>query len=520
MDSIVTTALVGTARQAQAAPTTGTPVDELIAELPEGEIERKFLLSAGAWAVYRQAGVKAREVAEVPMPAGEEKLRECSRGAALLLSRLLNGEQSALLPEALTLLRERGLRLQHHLLPLALNMSGKETRTALFPLLGERGRWLSQFNSSWAWVQNYLAVDESGLPADAETIWQEGTLGQRVEILRRLREVDANKAREWLEAVWKQEKADERNDLIKALETGLNAADEPFLERALDDRSSGVRTTSAWLLGRLPDSAWSQRMCQRGQGMLRMVNGKIGLELPAAFEKDWLRDGIVEQAPKNVSQRGWWLIQVLAGIPPTFWETHLGASPARLLASLPKDTTWQTQILEGWSKATINYRAIDWIVPLWTWWYEHSEKTAEDRSLTNYTYREQLLQCMPAVQAEQFMLDLLRQKEGHLRDDWCELVLALSRPWSAELAHAYLQLLRAHCTPEKLQAKNYSPYSDPWINGLDIGARALPTACFAEALQPWDLPEDGEWGIRYCRQKIQEWIETVSMRQKIHEEIV
>ena len=520
MDSIVTTALVGTARQAQVDPRTGTPVDELTAELPEGEVERKFLLSAGAWAVYRQAGVKARELADTPVPAGEEKLRECSPGAALLLSRLLNGEQSELLPEALACMSERGLRLPYRLLPRALSMSGKETRAALFPLLGERGRWLSQFNSSWAWVQNYLAVDESGLPADAETIWQEGTPGQRVEILRLLRAVDANKAREWLDAVWKQEKADARNDLLKALEIGLNAADEPFLELALDDRSAGVRATSARLLGLLPDSAWSQRMRERGRGVMNMVNGRIRLELPAAFEKDWQRDGIVEQSPKNVSKRGWWLIQILAGIQPAFWETHLGASPAELLTLLPADTTWQTQIIEGWTKATINYRAVDWMTPLWSWWYEHYQKAAEEKNLTDYTYREQLLQCMPAAQAEQLMLDLIERKDGHLPANWWELAPELSRPWGAELARVYLRLLREHCTPERMQAKNYNSYNDPWISALSVTALVLPVACFAEALQPWELPEDNDWRIQFGCHKIQEFIETVSMRQKIHEEIV
>src|SRR5262249_34685965 len=153
----------------------------------------------------------------------------------------------------------------------ALNTTGKEMRAALFPLLGERGRWLSQFSDSWKWVNNYLVADEGGLPADAETIWQEGTPGQRVEILRRLRAVDPGKAREWLDDVWKQEKADVRGDFINALEIGLNADDEPFLEKALDDRASGVRETAALLLARLPASAFSERMRQRGQSLLHKV---------------------------------------------------------------------------------------------------------------------------------------------------------------------------------------------------------------------------------------------------------
>lgn len=261
-------------------------------------------------------------------------------------------------------------------------------------------------------------------------------------------------------------------------------------------------------------------MRERGRGVMNMVNGRIRLELPAAFEKDWQRDGIVEQSPKNVSKRGWWLIQILAGIQPAFWETHLGASPAELLTLLPADTTWQTQILEGWTKATINYRAVDWMTPLWSWWYEHYQKAAEEKNLTDYTYREQLLQCMPAAQAEQLMLDLIERKDGHLPANWWELAPELSRPWGAELARVYLRLLREHCTPERMQAKNYNSYNDPWISALSVTALVLPVACFAEALQPWELPEDNDWRIQFGCHKIQEFIETVSMRQKIHEEIV
>lgn len=520
MDSIVTTALAGTARQERVSVATGTPVDALISALPEGEVERAFLLSAGAWAVYRQAGRHARQLDEVLAPANEEKLRECSSGAALLLSRLLGGEKAELLPEALERLRQKGFRLPYSLLPQALNATGKETRAALFPLLGERGLWLSQFNSGWKWVQNYLSVDESGLPAEAETIWQEGTPGQRVEILRRLRAVNPDQARSWLEAVWKQEKAEVRNEMVHALEIGLGIADEPFLERNLDDRAGSVRATSALLLSRLADSAFSERMRQRGQKMLRMVDGQIELKLPNTFESSWLRDGIVEKPPDKTSKRGWWLIQVLSLISPTFWETHLDAQPAELLALIPADNVWRMQVIEGWSRAAINYRVLDWMTLLWTWWFEYYQESSEKRSGAGYAYIEQLLQQMPGPVAEKLILDLFRKKKEDQLTEWGVLLSGLPRPWGKELARNYLRLLRAHCTLEKLQASSFNPYSDPWFNDLATLALALPASCFAEALQPWDIPEDSKWQIQYVHQRLREFTETIHMRQKIEEEIV
>lgn len=523
-DPIVAIALAGTSRQEHVKIATGTPVDALLEQLPEGEVERTFLLGAGAWALYRQAGIQAPEAPEAVAPANNETLKECTPGAALLISRLLNGDQNQLLPEALEHMSTAKLRLPFHLLPLALNTTGKETRAALFPLLGERGRWLSQFNTSWKWVNNYLAVAEDGLPADAETIWQEGTTGQRVEILRRQRAVDPGKALTWLEGVWKQEKAEARGEMIETLTLGLNAGDEPFLENALDDRASGVRAAAATLLARLPASAFSQRMRERGQQMLLMVKGSIRIEQPGEFEKAWLRDGMVEKPPRTISQRSWWLFQILTAIDPTFWESHLRASPAELLKLLPTDYAWKLPIVEGWSKAAITFDAQNWLAPLWSWWCEHYEEAQKKHALLEYGYREQLLQALPGPLAEQLLLDMLEKSSGDPPAYWSDLLSELPRPWSVELAQTYLRFFRAHATLEKMKDEHFNPYSDHWFQGLSSIALALPPACFAEALRPLAFPESEEnrarWQIQYAENQFKAFTETVHTRQKIHEEIL
>src|SRR5690348_14645934 len=152
----VTTALVGTSRQEQVDVSTGAPVDSLLAELPAGEIERRLLLQAGAWATYRQAGEMAPRIDEIPTPAPDETLPVCSQSIARLLRSMLLGEHEDLLPTALHYLREAGLRLPHELLPQALSVRTAALQTVVFPVLGERGTWLSQFNPAWSWVKNFL----------------------------------------------------------------------------------------------------------------------------------------------------------------------------------------------------------------------------------------------------------------------------------------------------------------------------------------------------------------------------
>ena len=79
MKAIRQTALSGSSRQAIQSTETGTPVDDLMAHLREGESERKLLLAAGAADVYLQAGKAAQPGAAVPERAPEERLPICSR---------------------------------------------------------------------------------------------------------------------------------------------------------------------------------------------------------------------------------------------------------------------------------------------------------------------------------------------------------------------------------------------------------------------------------------------------------
>ena len=114
MERIVTTAIVGTGQIQLQEASTGTPVDALAAQLV-GEQERKLLLTAGAWSIYRRAGYCARanidgfnpvqalsgkdigsrshpgEKVHTPNPneSSEDALAPCSPRATHLLSMLL-----------------------------------------------------------------------------------------------------------------------------------------------------------------------------------------------------------------------------------------------------------------------------------------------------------------------------------------------------------------------------------------------------------------------------------------------
>src|SRR6266568_2342547 len=306
MDTLVTMALVGTAQQPDKNIGTGTPIDTLTAGFSRREMERRILLAAGTWAIYRQIGKAPGHLPTAPEPAAPETLRTCAPALARLIEDMLAGTHDDLLPEALERMEKAGLHLPPELLPTALNAQSSRLRAALAPVLGERGRWLSQFNLAWSWVSRRLPAGGYALPAGAEITWQEGTPEQRSEILRRLRASDPAKARQWLEGTWKLEKVQFRAEALETFSTGLSADDESFLEEALNDRSAKVCETAASLLER---------------------------------------------------------------IPPAHWEEHFAAPPAKLIASVrPKE--WEQTLIEGWSQAAIRFNDAQWILALWDWWYQ------------------------------------------------------------------------------------------------------------------------------------------------------
>ncbi|HEV2654872.1 MAG TPA: hypothetical protein VGT82_07930, partial [Ktedonobacteraceae bacterium] len=120
MDSLVTTAIIGTGQAGNTETLTNTPVDTLAAELGATEMERRLLLTAGALAVYQQAGSIPATASAAPQPATKESLAVCSEKAAHLVQELLQGQQRELLSEALQRLKQANLRIPYALLPLAL----------------------------------------------------------------------------------------------------------------------------------------------------------------------------------------------------------------------------------------------------------------------------------------------------------------------------------------------------------------------------------------------------------------
>jgi hypothetical protein len=510
-DAITTAALVGTARGVGQAAT-GTSVDTL--SLPGVSTERDLLLRAGAMAVYRAAGYVPGAAPEMTTPALEEIKPECPASVAALMESLLGARNSVLLAEALARFDQVGYRLPHLLLPMALTQTPGDCRPAMALAVGERGRWLGQFNRQWAWVGETLTDESDTVPPDAETIWEEGALGQRVEVLSRLRKVDPAKAREWVSAVWKREKVDARVAFSETFEVDLSAEDEELLNTALGDKTERVREVAARLLTSLQTSALAGRMRARAETMLTLKNGALDAKPPTAVDAEWERDGLTEKGGQGAGQRAYWLSQVLSRVPPSHWEARFGMTPDKLIAATA-GSKWRINILESWNDAAGRFKEHSWAAPLWSLWLDLSPKELKQSHADRSELCGIVAPMLALADLERFALEALADPKKHDDFSLYEILDMLPKPWSAPVSDAWIAGVLSFIGGITAQTK----LAEPWDDTLETAALALPETHFINKVEPLDIPDSKHWQINYFRTQLEQWQTTVSLRRRIAKEL-
>ncbi len=526
-------AILGTGRNDPRSATLSNDAEALVVR-QAGPVDRarQILLQAGAHAVYQRAGRLADIAPTLPASAPVDTMPVCSPGAADLIAGMLQGHGVDLIPEALERIRQARVRLPHALLPVVLSEQEPARRLAVLSMLGERGRWLAQFNPRWGWVSEANITNPADVPADAETVWHEGSAAQRLFLLQHIRAVDPALARAWIEGVWKEEKAEFRKDLVEALASQLSSDDEPFLEIALGDRSQGVQEAAIDLLRRLGDSALIKRMQARADTMLsyaqlnalvtitiggkRLNAGQLCV-IPPRIEdinRQWQRDGISRTPLRNTGDRVDWLKQVLSFVPPSYWEQRFRASPAELIDAV-RANEWRVAVLEGWGTAVAYYGHGHWALPLLTWF-------CAAREAPDYVAKpliNGLMRLLSRDQAEQFIVAMLAKPGNQKPCRWAEALSAWAEPWSVEFGSYYLAALRAPIFAVSERHPRVLVGAD-WGRTLYRASHALPSLCFECALQPLPLnftPTDA-FG-RHSQRQIDAFHATIRARQRLAEEI-
>ncbi|MFF1656346.1 DUF5691 domain-containing protein [Streptomyces sp. NPDC058255] len=372
-EELVTVAMLGTERRTPPgwAPGREAPV---------------ALLDASAVETLRQrAGVRPARAATPPEPAARDPRPALPPAAARRLAMLLadrpgtggGGRRGTapdlmeLLPQWLTLANARGFAAPPESLPALLDAARGRTdlRAAALAFAGPRALWLARLNQEWRFALRSSPGGGSALPGpeDAERVqqlWQEGLFAERVALLSAIRAKDPDAARELLASTWPTERAEDRLMFLDSLRSGLCAADEPFLERALADRSRNVRATAAELLSALPASALAARMAARAGSCVAVDRTRdtptIVVEAPHECDGGMERDGVVPKAPAGRGERSWWLGQLVEAAPLGTWPERLGGRTPEEVVGLPVADDWRGELHAAWCRAAVRQRDPGW----------------------------------------------------------------------------------------------------------------------------------------------------------------
>jgi hypothetical protein len=450
----VNAALLGTDRAPLAAPSADGSLGAACTAVvrPDSDAAANLLRVAAAASAYHRCGrVPGRAPDPSPATCPPDDRPTCTSAAAALLRRILQGEHESLLRTWLILATRHDVTAPADTIPAVLDLARRDA--TLRPLVraagGTRATWLAALNDDWV-----FAISGDSPDALAAT-WESGTGMARMEALQRLRQLDPERGRTLLESSWAKEEATERAGFIAILAQGLSPADEPFLERALDDRRKEVRQQAAALLARIPTSALVARMAERARRLVTLGTSailrrtRIDVVPPDEADAAMVRDGVNPKPPAGtgVGEKAWWLAQLIGAVPPSTWSAAWSIDAETLIRAADKHE-WREPLVAGWLTATERFRDTTWARALWD-----NEAVARIEPKWGAPPLERVF--TRATSAEHVDAELRREiGAGHdvLRGAHRVLVALLGWPneWSDTLARVVAQRLKEYAGPDRV----------------------------------------------------------------------
>ncbi|HEX6048294.1 MAG TPA: DUF5691 domain-containing protein [Gemmatimonadaceae bacterium] len=465
--AVVNAALLGTDRTGLALPPAEGSLGAACSALLQSEADpaAALLRVAAAANAYRRSGWSpGRTEVPPPEPCPPDARPVCKPGAAALLRRIIHGEHESLLGAWLTLAMRHQVRAPADALRELLDVGKREPalRALVLAAGGTRATWLAGFSDDWSYAIAGDGVDS------LVTTFETGTGAARLAAFQQLRRLDAERARVELEKTWTQESPAERAAFTVALSAGLGPADEPLLERALDDRRKEVRQAAASLLARLPTSALVARMVDRATSLLSL--GKTGvlkrtrIEVAPPSEADaaLVRDGVDPKPPQGLGERAWWLSQIIGVVPPSTWTSRWSLDPAAILKATGGNE-WSDALVAGWLTATERHRDASWAAAFW----QYADAARVDARWAAPAPERVFTTVVAAEKVDGELRRMVDAERNSLRGDSSALVALLQwqHEWSDSLARAVARRLKQYVADAK------APLT------VEFGLRALIERC-------------------------------------------
>ncbi len=430
---LIKTAVVGTQRQELKITPLDNQLGEVLNCLDTNDKEGTLLSAAGTISLYQQAGKLIPMDNKATLETCDlDDLPCCNQLSEQHLAMILNGEYSAIISEWLKVLAESGKVVSPRYLPDLLNLGKRQhnLRKDILPVLGKRGIWLAMQNPEW----NYVIGE------NIDKTWKNGSLEVRKNLLKELRELDAEKGRTRLQNIWSKQKAQERASLLEMLEYGLSIDDEIFLEDCLDDRSKLVRDVAARLLVQIPDSKLVKRMISRVRPLLSLDSNRIEIVLPKECTLEMIQDGIDESKYiPSLGEKASLLLQMLSSVPPSIWSNDWRKTPDELIKIVGKNK-WEKLFLSAWVTATIRSQNTSWAEAL----LKVSGKLSKKINKTD-DFIPKMLNILPYSQVQNLILNVLEQNPNtpfHPGNPAFALLIHTPYIWNEEISQAVISSLK------------------------------------------------------------------------------
>ncbi|MEM1122117.1 MAG: DUF5691 domain-containing protein [Bacteroidota bacterium] len=442
------------------------------------EMTEVILEATALQAPLQKAGYEpAKWEGETINSSPKEVLDGCSRKSAKHLELILKGTYSPALSEFVETMQLYQKGLPFESLPDLLDKCVKDELLwrQIRPIIGERGKWLTQLNPRWQKLAPNISNEQ----------WEIGTKAERIRLLTEMRRRNPSEGLQLLATTWSEEGLSEKTAFIKCLVIGLSPLDEPFLEATLDFPRKEVREIAATLLAQLPQSQLQQRIFSAAKKAIQLGQTEEGrekpiIQLPNTKDKDLIRDGI---SPKKKWKKGGeitgMLYQMVAIIPPERWKQYLQKSPSEILTFFAQ-SEWAMMLVEGLARAAKLHDADAWkeaILRFWLRHYTHRQWIQLDvspilDSLSNEVFNAVLFEKLRAISflpEEHSPLIQLLQKEQYIWEErLVNLVMNQLKTWIQENAsyswsgYQYRLLVKkaAYTVPPALEKK----LSQFWLN--------------------------------------------------------
>lgn len=319
------TALLGTTKMPLQLEPLPEPIRKALAN--EKNMEDIFLKASSMTLLYEKAGTMHEKVTFPTQAFSETETSEyCSKNIHAIWKGFLNEEKvNPYLVEYLLLqCTQHQLIVQDTLIVPILNKFFSKFRSKLYPIIGKKGLWLTQFNPDW---KDRVLVDD---------VWTEGKPSARKLYFSNLRKEKPQEALALLDASWSSETGKDLKDFLHELFHQLSNQDLDFLDKVYEElaqikKPKDVTSDTLKIILRLKlgiyGCDWANKVAASIKPLLPkyLESNEKSKEVAEFWEETKIREnlGLESVSPfRGVSDELYWISETLTYLHPQYLIDH------------------------------------------------------------------------------------------------------------------------------------------------------------------------------------------------------